>query len=71
MSRRPAAITQADVARALKAAQQAGPDWALEIEGPVMRLTRTPRAVAADSTTVGGVPDSLAKLEEPETHWKL
>jgi hypothetical protein len=32
MSRRPAIITQADVARACRAARQLGPEWFIEIE---------------------------------------
>ena len=31
MSRRPAKVTQADIARALRAAQQVGPNWFVEI----------------------------------------
>jgi hypothetical protein len=42
MSRRAAAITQADVARAGRAARQLGPEWCVEIVGSVIRLTRSP-----------------------------
>ena len=31
MSRRPAKVTQADIARALRAARQVGPNWFVEI----------------------------------------
>ena len=41
MSRRPANFVQADLARALRAAQQAGRAWRVEIEGGVILLTRT------------------------------
>lgn len=40
MSRRPANFIQADVARALRAAQQVGPEWQVEIEGSCIRLRR-------------------------------
>lgn len=40
MPRRAAAITQADVARALRAAQSAGPEWRVEIEGAIIRIVR-------------------------------
>jgi len=41
MSRRPALVTQADVARALRAAQAAGPAWRVEIEGGIIRLVQS------------------------------
>lgn len=40
MSRRSVAVTQAEIHRALKAAQQAGPTWRVEIERGVVRITR-------------------------------
>lgn len=40
MPRRAAMVTQADVARALRAAAQAGPEWRVEVEGAVIRLVR-------------------------------
>jgi hypothetical protein len=40
MSRRPATIVQADIARAGRAAKQLGPEWLVEIEGGVIRLVR-------------------------------
>jgi hypothetical protein len=40
MSRRAATFTQADVARAGRAAKQLGPEWLVEIEGGVIRLVR-------------------------------
>jgi class 3 adenylate cyclase len=42
MSRRPATIVQADIARAGRAAKQLGPEWIVEIEGGVIRLVRAP-----------------------------
>lgn len=42
MSRRPALVTEADVARALRAAQKVGPEWCVEIVGSLIRLTRSP-----------------------------
>jgi hypothetical protein len=41
MSRKAASFTQADAARALRAAQQAGPNWNIEIEGGVIRFVRS------------------------------
>ena len=38
MSRRAASFTQADVHRALKAAQQAGPVWQVLIDGSTIRF---------------------------------
>lgn len=40
MPRRAASITQADVARALRAAQSAGPTWRVEIVGGMIRLVQ-------------------------------
>jgi hypothetical protein len=41
MPHRPASVTQADIARALRAAAQAGPAWRVEIApGGLIRLTR-------------------------------
>ena len=41
MPRRGASITQADIARALRAAQAAGPKWYVEIlPGGIIRLVR-------------------------------
>ena len=42
MTRRAALITQADVARAARAARQLGPEWRVEIEGGVIRLIQSP-----------------------------
>lgn len=36
--RRPAQFNQAEISRALRAAQSAGPAWHVEIEGNVIRL---------------------------------
>ena len=40
MGRRPTAVTQAMISRALRAAQAAGPEWSVEIEGAVIRIVR-------------------------------
>jgi hypothetical protein len=40
MPRRAAMVTQADVARALRAAKQAGAEWRVEIDGAVIRLVQ-------------------------------
>jgi hypothetical protein len=42
MSRRPASITQADVARVARVARDFGPPWRVEIEGTTIRLTQDP-----------------------------
>jgi hypothetical protein len=42
MSRRRALVTQADVARAARAARQLGPEWVVEIDGAVIRLVQSP-----------------------------
>ena len=66
MSRRPASVTQADVARALRAAQQAGPSWRVEIEGGIIRMVQGPPPAASDPPFA--LPrDALA----PEEKWRL
>jgi len=52
MSRRPALVTQADVARALRAAKQAGPDWVIEITGATIRISQS----AGQDQTAGRDP---------------
>jgi len=42
MSRRPASFTQADIARAARAAKALGPEWRVEVEGAVIRLVQSP-----------------------------
>ncbi len=42
MTRRPCLTTQADIARAARAAKQLGPEWRVEIEGAVIRLVQSP-----------------------------
>ena len=44
-------MTQADVARALRAAQSAGPMWRVEIDGGVIRLVQGVSARAAPSNS--------------------
>ncbi|HMD61983.1 MAG TPA: hypothetical protein VKG78_11150 [Opitutaceae bacterium] len=66
MSRRAANITQADVARALRAAQQAGPSWRIEIDGGIIRMVQGPPPAASDPSSA--LPqDALA----PEEKWRL
>ena len=67
MSRRAASFTQADVHRALKAAQQAGPDWRVEVEGGVIRLFRgeTATPICAKVQELPEVPTI------PEKKWKF
>ena len=66
MSRRPANVTQADVTRALRAAQQAGLTWRVEMDGKVIRLVQAP--LAAND------PQRLQPPESPlasEEKWRL
>jgi hypothetical protein len=67
MSRRAANFTQADVARALRAAQQVGGDWEIVIEGKAIRIT--PRA------TIKGDSDKLivpaVQEEESGQEWSF
>jgi hypothetical protein len=65
MSRRPANVTQADVTRVLRAAQQAGPNWRVEIEGKVLRLLQGPPSPTPPETPTS--ENSLA----PEEKWRL
>jgi hypothetical protein len=67
MSRRAASFTQADAARALRAAQQAGPDWSIEIEAGVIRFVRS--AAPSEPATVEPPPEApaaVAAVAEPE-----
>jgi hypothetical protein len=41
MTRRPALVTQADVARVARVAASLGPEWRVEIEGRVIRLVQS------------------------------
>jgi hypothetical protein len=52
MSRRPARFTEADVHRALKAAERAGPDWRVEVlpDGTI-RLQRQSTATKLDTSS--------------------
>jgi len=62
--RRRLAVLQANVARAVRVAQEAGPAWRVEIDGNVIRLLQgeppatTPRA-AAPEHDVGPSPRGL------------
>jgi len=68
MSRRPASVTQADVARALRAAQQAGPAWRVELDGGVIRMIQgNPASPAATPAPETPQPPLLA--EPPK--WRL
>lgn len=66
MSRRPANIVQADISRALRAAQQAGPAWRVEIEGKVIRLVQGPPP--ADPPPEPPTPENPLA---PEERWHL
>ena len=66
MSRRSASVTQSELARAMRAAQQAGPKWRVEIEGKVLRLVQGP--------SPAGTPPELPTPENSlvlEEKWRL
>ena len=65
MSRRAAKFTQADVNRALKAAQQAGPAWEVLLEGSVIHIVRG--ATGAPEPVKVEVP--VVQEEEPVSKW--
>jgi hypothetical protein len=61
MPRRPAAVTQADVARTIRAAKQAGAD-SVEVRPDgtiVVMLKDTPAPTAPDSNLQGPVPQDI------------
>jgi hypothetical protein len=58
MTRRPAAITQADVARVLRAAQQAGQNWRVEVEGSIIRCVQIEPGAAAEPPSLAAEPDT-------------
>jgi len=68
MSRRAATFTQADVARALRAAQQVGPDWQIVVESGAIRIFRGETGPALADKMVEEPPQ---EEEAPELKWKL
>ncbi len=68
MSRRAATFTQADVARALRAAQQVGPDWQIVVESGAIRIFRGETRTAFTDKIVEEPP---REEEAPELKWKL
>lgn len=64
MPRRAALVTQADIARALRAAEQAGAEWAVEI-----MKDGTIRLVRADSGSRAAAPSTVPV--EPEEEFVL
>ena len=67
MSRRPANVTQADLACALRAARQAGPNWLVELDGKVIRMVQGLPPAANDSKPPQPSESTLA----PEEKWRL
>jgi hypothetical protein len=67
MSRRPASITQADVARACRAGRAMGPEWFVEINGPIIRV--------AQATSPSDRPPSPGREPKvglaPDKDWRL
>lgn len=62
MTRRPALVTQADVARAARVAASLGPGWRVEIEGAVIRLVQSaPSDRPAPDPGPGGADPQLAR----------
>ena len=66
MSRRPATITQADVARVLRAAQQAGPSWHVEIVGGIIRMVQGLPPAASNP-----LPAPPKNVLAPDEKWRL
>jgi hypothetical protein len=66
MSRRLANVVQADISRALRAAQQAGLAWRVEIEGKVIRLVQGP-----PSADLAPEPPTPKNPLVPEDRWHL
>lgn len=64
MSRRPAAITQADVARALRAATSSGNGWRVEIrpDGIISLLPIAASEVLSSETELVGSADDGASI---------
>jgi len=71
VSKRAASFTQADVARALRAAQQVGGAWAVLIEGKVIRIV--PHETTTDDPVKVSVPavQEEAPKAEPVVDWKF
>ena len=67
MSRRPATIVQADIARAGRAAKQLGPEWIVEIEGGVIRLVQAPLSRTEGAPDGRSPPVHVA----PKNGWRL
>jgi hypothetical protein len=53
MTRRPATHTQADLARAARAAKSLGPGWCVEVQGEVIRIIH----IQAPPPNMPSVPD--------------
>jgi hypothetical protein len=68
MSRRAATFTQADVARALRAAQQVGPDWQIVVESGAIRIFRGETKPPSSATVEEPAP---REEEEPVVDWKF
>ena len=67
MSRRAATFTQADVARALRAAQQVGPDWQIVVESGAIRIFRGETKPMASVI----VEEPAPQEDKPEVDWKF
>jgi hypothetical protein len=55
MSRRPALITPADVARCCRAAKALGPEWFVEVQGSIIRVAQAPST--SDRPSPGREPE--------------
>jgi hypothetical protein len=72
VSRRAAAYTQADIARALRAAEQAGPEWCVELFDGLIRLTRSPtKGPPADNDPKPTSTEPSALDSHGKVKWRL
>jgi hypothetical protein len=69
MSPRPSAFTQAEIARALRAAKDAGPEWVVEVSKGVLRFRQDGNETGQDPSIA--VPEALKDEREPEKGWSM
>jgi hypothetical protein len=67
MTRRPALVTQADVARACRAAKALGPEWCIEIEAATgtIRVRQTPPDRPSPAHECDAEPQFARGLQTP------
>lgn len=69
MTRRVAGFTQAEMARALRAAKQIGPGWCVELEGPIIRIVEAPARVTP--VAASDTHPSVVKNTAADKEWSL